>query len=40
MHARLVGIIHNFNGKFGRKTVEREREREKTYKCVWLQIKK
>lgn len=28
MHERLVGIRHNFNGKFGRKTIVREREKE------------
>ena len=36
MHARLVGIIHNFNGKFGRKIVERERERERESISVCL----
>ena len=31
-----MGLIrHNFNGKFGRKTIEREREREREYKCVF-----
>ena len=35
-----MGLIrHNFNGKFGRKTIERERERESISVCLALRVR-